>query len=309
MIMTYGQAINDALRIAEEIEPSVFVMGEGVDDPKAVFGTTKNLPRCYDMPLAEEGFTGFAIGAALMGMTPVIVHARVDFALVCMNQLINIAAKFYHSSGGKQNPHFVVRMLIGRGWGQGSQHSQSLFSMFAHIPGLTVVAPSSALDAKGILLWSIFEAKGPVIFIEHRRLYDIGGEVPEDYYVEHPGARNVQYPETFLAEERKTIVTFSYTTPTACLEKPGAEIIDLSSLRPLYGRDLILDSFKRTGKLEIWEGDWVTCGISAEIAAWLAEERLGVVRRGFQDCPAPTCWKLEDEYYGTSLPDDFRGPF
>lgn len=304
---TYREAIQDALKIAQEVNPTVFVMGEGVDDPKGVFGTTKNLPRVYDMPLCEEGFTGFAIGAALMDMRPVIVHARVDFMLVGMNQLVNMAAKIRHSSGGKQRVPIVIRAIIGKGWGQGSQHSQSLLSTFAHIPGLKVIAPSNAYDAKGMLLHAIFEEQDPVIFIEHRRLYDLEDEVPDGYYTEIPGVKIVRSGTT------KTIVGMSYTTPLAIHENFVAEIVDISSIRPLYGKELILSSLRRTGNLEIREPDWITCGISAEIAAWVAEEYLGVRRKGFADCPSPTSWKLEKEFYGTEgLPGECipgEGPF
>ena len=306
---TYAQAINEALRIAEEVNPTVFVMGEGVDDPKGVFGTTKNLPRNYDMPLCEEGFTGFAIGTALMDMRPVIVHARVDFMLVAMNQLVNMAAKIHHSSGGKQRVPIVVRAIIGKGWGQGSQHSQSLLSTFAHIPGLKVVAPSNAYDAKGMLLHAIFEEIDPVIFIEHRRLYDLEDEVPDGYYTVRPGTRVVQQGET------KTIVATSYMVPLACHEEPDVEVIDISSLRPIFGTELIFNSYERTGQITICEPDWATCGISAEIAAQIAQKYLRVRRLGIADCPAPTSWKLEEEYYrtrglpGECIPGKMEGPF
>lgn len=284
-------------------------MGEGVDDPTGAFGTTTSLPRNYDMPLCEEGFTGFAIGAALMDMRPVIVHARVDFMLVAMNQLVNMAAKIYHSSGGKQSVPIVIRAIIGKGWGQGSQHSQSLFSTFAHVPGLKVVAPSNAYDAKGMLLYAIFEEQDPVIFIEHRRLYDLEEEVPDGFYIVQPSTRRVQQGSA------KTIVATSYMVPLACHEEPNAEVIDLSSLRPLLGARLILNSYRQTGQMEIWEPDWVYCGISAEIAARVAESVLPVRRKGWIDCPAPTSWKLEEEYYGTKglpgecIPGKMKGPF
>lgn len=306
---TYANAINEALQIAQEKDPNVFVMGEGVDDPKGTFGTTKDLPRNYDMPLCEEGFTGFAIGAALMGMKPVIVHARVDFMMVAMNQLVNIAAKIHHSSGGKQRVPIVIRAIIGKGWGQGSQHSQSLFSLFAHIPGLKVVAPSNAYDAKGMLLHAIFEEEDPIVFIEHRRLYNLKDIVPNEYYT-------VPFTSQIAQEgSSKTIVAISYTVPLAIQEEPNARVIDLRCLRPIVGRKLVLESVERTFGIEVWDCDWVPYGISAEVAAWVAEKYLDVKRKGFADCPAPTSWALEEQYYGTKglkgecMPGKFEGSF
>lgn len=306
---TYSHAISEALQIAQERDPNVFVMGEGVDDPKGIFGTTKDLPRNYDMPLCEEGFTGFAIGASLMGMRPVIVHARVDFMLVGMNQLVNMAAKIYHSSGGKQRVPIVIRAIIGKGWGQGSQHSQSLLSLFAHVPGLNVFVPSTPYDAKGLLLRAIFEEQDPTIIIEHRRLYDIEGQVPDGYYISDIQPRIVQKGSA------KTIIATSYMVPVACQEEPNAQVIDLKCLRPIIHREVILRAIRKTQRVEIWDNDWVSYGVSAEIAAWIAEGYLGVKRKGFADCPAPTSWALEEQFYGTPglegecLPGKFEGPF
>lgn len=306
---TYSQAINEALQIAQERDPNVFVMGEGVDDPKGVFGTTKNLPRAYDMPLCEEGFTGFAIGAAIMGMRPVVVHARVDFMLVGMNQLVNMAAKIYHSSGGKQKVPIVIRAVIGKGWGQGSQHSQSLLATFAHIPGLKVVAPSNAYDAKGMLLRAIFKEDDPVIFIEHRRLYNLKDEVPDRYYTTPFESNIVQKGSS------KTIVATSYMVPLACQEEPDAQVIDLRCLRPVVGKELVLWSVEKTLEVEVWDCDWIPYGVSAEVVAWLAEKYLGIKRKGFAGCPAPTSWALEEQYYGTKglkgecIPGKFEGSF
>lgn len=307
---TYAQAINEALIIAQTKPSSVFVMGEGVDDPKGVFGTTLNLQRAYDMPLCEEGFTGFAIGAALMGMRPVIVHARVDFMLVAMNQLVNMAAKIRHSSGGKQKVPIVIRAIVGKGWGQGSQHSQSLLSTFAHIPGLVVVAPSNPYDAKGMLLHAIFNEDDPVIFIEHRRLYKMEDNVPDGYYTV-PFNPDIAY----VGGREKTIIATSYMVPLACIEEPNSIVIDMKCLRPVMGRELVLSAIKRTFEIEIWDTDWIHYGMSAEVAAWIAEDYLGVKRKGFADCPCPTSWALEEEYYGTKglpgecIPGKIEGPF
>jgi pyruvate dehydrogenase E1 component beta subunit len=177
-LMTYRDAILDAQDLALTSDPKVFIMGEGVDDPKAIFGTTRGLQekfgksRVFDMPIAENGMTGVAVGAALAGYRPIMTHQRIDFLLYAMDQLVNQAAKRYYSSGGLQSIPLTVRAIVGQGWGQGSQHSQSLQALFAHIPGLKVVMPSSPRDAKGLLLASIMD-NNPVIFVEHRMLYEV----------------------------------------------------------------------------------------------------------------------------------------
>ncbi|HEY9765762.1 MAG TPA: alpha-ketoacid dehydrogenase subunit beta, partial [Chroococcales cyanobacterium] len=210
--LTYSQAINEALDQALERDPSVYLIGEGVPDPKGIFGTTLGLQekfgsaRVMDMPLSENGMTGVAVGSALMGLRPVMVHQRLDFALLALDQIVNHAAKWHYMFAGQQSVPLVIRLILGRGWGQGPQHSQSLHSWFAHIPGLKVVMPTTPHDAKGLLMKSI-EDDNPVIFIEHRWLHDIKGEVPTEPY-------GVALGSCRVAREGKdlTIVSASYMT-------------------------------------------------------------------------------------------------
>jgi len=182
--LSYAQAIREGLDQAMEKDARVIVIGEGVPDPKAIFDTTAGLRdkygdrRVFDMPLAENGMTGICIGAALSGLRPVMVHQRVDFALLAMDQLINNAAKWHYMFDGKASVPLVVRMIVGRGWGQGPQHSQSLQAMFAQAPGIRVIMPTTAYDAKGMLI-SAIEDNNPVLFIEHRWLHNIEGDVPD----------------------------------------------------------------------------------------------------------------------------------
>ena len=183
--ITYCQALNEAMIQEMERDSSVFVYGIGAPDHKKVFGTTAGLvekfgkERCFDTPLAEDSMAGFGLGAALNGMRPINVHIRVDFLLLAMNQLANMISSFRYGSGGEQKAPLVVRAIIGRGWGQGFQHSKSVYSTFAHIPGLKVVLPTTPNDAKGLLISSIRD-NNPVIFIEHRWLYWQKGEVSQD---------------------------------------------------------------------------------------------------------------------------------
>src|SRR3990167_10203523 len=184
-IITYKEAINEALIEEMERDENIFVYGLDVDDHKRIFGTTNNLvekfgkKRCFSTPLSEDAMTGLALGAAISGLRPIHVHIRVDFLLLAMNQLVNMISNFRYVTGGKVKVPIVIRAIIGRGWGQGPQHSKSLFSYFTHIPGLKVVAPTTPRDAKGLLISSIRD-DNPVIFFEHRWLYDISGDVPKD---------------------------------------------------------------------------------------------------------------------------------
>jgi pyruvate dehydrogenase E1 component beta subunit len=184
---TFAAAIRDALAVALERDPAVIVYGLGTTDPKGVFGTTLDLHRkfgdrrVFDMPTSENAMTGVGIGAALGGLRPVLTHQRLDFALLSLDQIVNNAAKWRFMFGGRRGVPITIRMIIGRGWGQGPTHSQSLQAWFAHIPGLKVVMPTSAEDAKGLLLASIFD-DDPVIFLEHRWLHNVTGDVPPGDY-------------------------------------------------------------------------------------------------------------------------------
>jgi pyruvate dehydrogenase E1 component beta subunit len=185
--LTFASAINDALATAMASDSKVICFGLGTDDPKGIFGTTLGLKerfggeRVFDMPTAENSMTGIAVGAALSGLRPVMTHQRLDFALLSMDQLVNNAAKWRFMFGGKRSVPLTVRMILGRGWGQGPTHSQNLQAWFAHIPGLKVVMPATAEDAKGLLLSSIFD-EDPVIFLEHRWLHNMKGEVATGDY-------------------------------------------------------------------------------------------------------------------------------
>src|SRR5687767_10237713 len=177
-------------------DPAVFVMGLGVDDPKAILGTTRGLvekygpDRVFDTPLSEDAMTGVAIGAAMAGLRPIHVHIRMDFLMLAMNQLVNIAAKTHGMSGGQEHVPMVVRAMIGKSWGQGAQHSQALHSFFMHVPGLRVVAPVTPYDAKGCLVAAIRD-DNPVLFVEHRLLHFQRGPVPEAAYAVAPGCARV----------------------------------------------------------------------------------------------------------------------
>lgn len=309
--LKYNQAINEALELSLSTDERVYVMGLGVPDPKGVFGTTKNLQekfgaqRVMDMPCAENGMTGIAIGSALTGMRPVMVHQRLDFALLALEQIVNQAANWNYMYGGKgcdSGVPLVIRLIVGRGWGQGPQHSQSLHSWFAHIPGLKVVMPATAYDAKGLLISSI-EDNNPVIFIEHRWLHETTAIVPEEKYT-------VPIGEARVAREGEdiTIVALSYMVLEALkaaelLQDSGisAEVIDLRSLRPL-DETTIFKSIKKTGRLLLADNSWSSCSISSEIIARVCESCFSDLKSSpkrlcLPDCPSPSSPALSQYYY------------
>lgn len=308
-LLTYADAIREATEQEMERDASVILFGLGVDDFKAIFGTTKGLlerfgpNRISDTPLAEEAMTGVAIGAALAGLRPIHVHARMDYLLVGMNQLVNEAAKLRYMSGGTVKVPIVVRATVGRSWGQGATHSQGLHALLMHIPGLKVAAPSTPYDAKGLLIESIRD-DNPVVFMEHRMLHYQKGHVPaEPYTVPFGKAR-------FLAHgDDVTLVGISYMAleclrAARSLEGAGihADVIDPVSLSPL-DTEAIVESVRRTGRLVAVDTSWTSCGATAEIAARVVERlsgrRVQVHRMGYAPVPCPTTKNLQDIYYPT----------
>lgn len=307
-LITYEKALNDALHIAMEKDPGVLVMGIGVDDHKAVFGSTRGLverfgpERVFDTPLSEAAMTGVAIGAALNGFKPVHVHIRTDFVYLALDQILNMAAKWRYMFGGHMHVPIVIRAVIGRSWGQGAQHSQSLQAIFMHVSGVKVVMPTTPYDAKGLLLASIFDPN-PVVMIEHRLLYYIKGEVPDGYYEVPLGKAIVR-----RAGKDLTIVANSYMVVEALkaaefLAEHGidVEVVDPVTLEPL-DHETIVDSVEKTGKLLIVDSSWTTCGASAEIAAVAAEQafpylKQAVRRMGMEKVACPVSKPLENVFY------------
>jgi pyruvate/2-oxoglutarate/acetoin dehydrogenase E1 component len=186
-ILNTAEAIREATAQLLEESPDYYVIGEGITDPKGAFKTTINLHkefpgRVFDMPVSENGMTGVCIGSAVAGMRPIMVHMRADFLLYAADQIINNAAKWFQMFGGRGgHVPMVIRAVIGRGWGQGVQHSQHLENLFAAIPGLKVVCPSNAYDAKGLLITAA-RSENPVMFFEHRWIHDLQCEVPDEMY-------------------------------------------------------------------------------------------------------------------------------
>jgi pyruvate dehydrogenase E1 component beta subunit len=307
-IIQYTAAILEATDQCMAADPSVYVMGLGSTDPKGIFGTTLGLDkkygpnRCMDMPTAENGMTGVAIGSAILGMRPIITHQRVDFALLSLDQIINNAAKWHYMFGGRMKVPVVIRLMIGRGWGQGPQHSQAMHSVFAHIPGLKVVMPTTPHDAKGLLI-SAVEDDNPVIYMEHRWLHVVRGEVPEEMYRVPIGKCRVVREGSDV-----TFVCASYSTLEAIraaeiLAEDGidAEVIDVRTLKPL-DRETILQSIAKTGRLVVGDVGWRHVGFASEIMASVAEDafdslKAAPIRVTLPDTPIPTSAALSVKLY------------
>lgn len=310
--ITQAEAIREALAQAMEEDERVIVIGEGVPDPKGIFGTTTGLQqqfgklRVFDSPLSENGVTGICVGAAISGMRPVMVHQRIDFALLAMDQIVNNAAKWRYMFAGQVNVPLVIRVIVGRGWGPGPQHAQSLQALFAHIPGLKVVMPTSGYDAKGMLLAAIRD-DNPVIFIEHRWLQGIVDEVPETPYTVPLDQALICRPGTHA-----TLLSFSYMTVEARLAADflahygiDLEVIDARSVRPLDMRTIV-ESVQRTGTLIVADTAWKTGGIAGEVVAGVAEMAFSALKRpplriGLPDIPVPTSPHLTRDYYPDAL--------
>ncbi len=310
--ITYATAVLEATMQCMEVDPSVYIIGLGVPDPKGVFGTTLGLQekfgreRVLDMPVAENGMTGIAIGSALVGMRPVMTHQRIDFMLLSLDQIINNAAKWHYMFGSKKAVPLVIRLLVGRGWGQGPQHSQSLQALFAHIPGLKVVMPTTPSDAKGLLI-SAIQDDNPVIYIEHRWLHGIFGDVPQEMFTVPIGKARIMRPGRDV-----TVVTSSYSTlevmkASGLLAQDGIdiEIVDLRTIKPL-DEEAIMASLDKTGRLLVVDGAWKSFGVSAEILALAAEKRFSVLkaaprRLALPDAPTPTSKALADHYYPRTI--------
>jgi len=306
--ITYAQAVLEATDQALAADRDVLVIGLGVPGPTGVFGTTRGLQekygahRVFDMPSSENAMTGVALGAATRGKRPIMVHMRVDFAVLSLEPIVNQAAKWHYMYGGRMTAPLVIRMIIGRGWGQGPQHSQSLQAWFAHIPGLKVVMPARPYDMKGMLLAAIAD-DAPVIVLEHRWLYNLSGPVPEArYHAPLSGA-------SVLREGRDvTLAACSYMTIEAMRAAEilagfgvSAEVVDLRSVAPVDSGTLIA-SLAKTGRLVAADTGHAECGVSAEVVARVTEGgfqhlRAAPVRVALPPVPSPTTPALADLYF------------
>jgi acetoin:2,6-dichlorophenolindophenol oxidoreductase subunit beta len=308
----YGTAMLSAFEYLLENYPEVFVIGQGLWSPWYVGNSMTDLDkkfgahRVIDTPVSESACTGAAVGAALAGMKPIVVHPRMDFMLYAMDAVVNQAAKWSHMVGGQAGPGLTIRTIINRGGEQGAQHSQALHAWFAHVPGLRVVMPATVADARDLLIASVL-CPDPVIFIDDRWLYDLEDELPP--VVELLLAS--EQPQCLRAGEHLTIVASGFSTRLAMqaaelLQVQGvfAEVIDLRVLNP-FSPDSIVASVSKTGRLLVLDGGWSPCGMAGEVIASVIERvspvtlKKSPIRVTLPFSPAPTSRVLEKAYYPT----------
>jgi len=308
--ISYAQAISEALVQGMEANPHAFLFGLGVDDCKGIFGTTIEATkrfgasRVFDVPACENALTGIAIGAAINGKHPILVHARHDFMFLALDQMINNAAKWQYTYAGTSSVPIVIRAIIGKGWGQGPTHSQNLQAVLAHFPGLIVATPSNAYDIKGITLEALNQ-KSPVIIIEHRSLYDLKMAVPKEPY-------RLVFGRARLSRQGRdvTVVATSSMVPEALraayiLSEFGIEleVIDPVTIQPL-DEQAIFNSVGKTGRLICADGDWLNCSFASEVAARVADRafhdlKAPIKRVGWPDCPSGVSKTLEEAFHPT----------
>ncbi len=302
--MKYSEAINKALEIILKNNQNSFIIGLGVPDPSGIFGTTFGLQkkfgknRVMDSPTSENALTGICIGAAAGGMLPIMTHHRVEFVLLALEQIFNQASKWNFIFDKKEMP-LIIRLIIGRGWGQGPQHSQALHSIFSHFPGLQVYVPTFPNDIYDLLIKSS-KIKKPSIFFEHRWLYNI----KQDRKIK--SSKCDGKPRIIKKGKDLTLVTLSYATIQAMqvvktLENNGLSIehIDLISTRPIHYTKII-NSVKKTKKIVLIDIGWIPVSISSEIIAYLNDKlefKIKSLRIGNEDHPTPASPTLAKKYY------------
>lgn len=277
--ITFRQALNETLREELTRDENVFLIGEEIGNFEGSYKITAGLlkdfgpRRVVDTPIAENGFVGLATGAAMLGLRPIVEIMTINFIIMAMDEIVNHAAKIYYMFGGQCPIPMVIRTPGGGGQQLSATHSQNLEVWFSHVPGLKVVAPSTPEDAKGLLRSSVLD-NNPVIFLENLALYNVRGEVPEGYYTTPIGQAKISKEGTDV-----TVISYSRMASVALdvahrMEQEtglSVEVVDLRSLRPL-DTETIINSVKKTGRGIVFEEDWRTYGIGAEIAATLQEE-------------------------------------
>ncbi|OGS08521.1 MAG: hypothetical protein A2270_11035 [Elusimicrobia bacterium RIFOXYA12_FULL_51_18] len=319
--ISYRDAITLSMRDAMRKNPRALVYGLGVTDFTGIFGTTLGLEkefgseRVFDTPLAEESMTGFAVGAALNGLYPIHIHIRTDFMLLAMNQIVNSIAKYKYMYGGLFKLPMLIRAVIGRSWGQGAQHSQSLQALFSHIPGLTVIMPSSARAVLDAYDHAVNRYKAPVISLEHRALYDCTFNVSEKRNSTPLSSHLVRKGRDVTIVATSIMVVDAIHAARFVKEKEGldVEIIDLNCLTH-PNREMILSSVKKTGRLIVADTGWAPFGVCAEVSRLIATTAPGILKAPIMEIsmahsPCPTAKTLENYFYpdmGAIVNDIYR---
>ncbi len=310
--LSYRQALNEAMALEMARDPEVFVFGLDVDDHKRIFGSTNELvekfgaDRVMGTPLSEEAMTGLALGAALEGMRPIHVHIRADFLFLALNQIANMISIARYMAAGQVNVPLVIRAVVGRGWGQSAQHSKSMHSILAHLPGIKVTMPATPNEARGMLISAIRD-DNPVIQLEHRWLYDVEGPVDT-----HTKGLPMEQHVVLRSGSDMTIVATSWMSVEAMhaaeilSRRSGVEleVVNARCAAPLDDT-VMLSSVEKTRSCIVADNDWLHCGLSAEIAARVMTHCFGrlnspVERIGWAPTPCPTTRCLENEFYANA---------
>lgn len=303
--ITFRQALNDALREELLRDENVFLLGEEIGNFEGSYKITAGLlkefgsKRVVDTPISENGFVGMATGAAMLGLRPIVEIMTINFIILAMDEIVNHAAKIYSMFGGQCAIPLVIRTPGGGGQQLSATHSQNLEVWFAHVPGLKVVAPSTPADAKGLLRTSVAD-NNPVIFLENLALYNVKGPEPATDYTVPIGKAKVTKEGTditVISYSRMSAVALDVARRLEEEQKVSVEVIDLRSLRPL-DRETLINSVQKTGRAIVFEEDWRTFGIGAELAAMLQEEAFDyldapIKRVGSLEVPLPYSKPLE----------------
>ncbi|WP_415275932.1 transketolase C-terminal domain-containing protein [Candidatus Pelagibacter sp. Uisw_116] len=307
-IITFAEAVNEGLRFSLLKNKNLLCFGLGIGDPKEVFGTTKNLQkqfgdqRVFDIPTSENAMTGIAIGCAINRCPVVMTHQRLDFSLLSFDQIINNAAKIFYMFNGQFTVPITLRLIVGKGWGQGPTHAQSLQSLFAHIPGLKVVMPSNPNDAKKMLIQSIKDPN-PVIYIEHRWLHDQKGHVEKGFKSKKIGKANLLMKGNDITIVANSFMTTEALIAAKILKTNGiyADLIDLCSIKPMDEK-AILKSVKKTGKLLVLDSGHDFLSIASEIISVVTTKQFNSLKISpkkitMPNFPIPTGYSLTKNFY------------
>jgi pyruvate/2-oxoglutarate/acetoin dehydrogenase E1 component len=303
--LKYREALTEAMAKAMR-KPNTLLIGQGVTDYKGIWGTTLGLAEKYpdrviEAPLSEDAIAGVCLGASLNGMYPINTHIRVDFSLLIFNQLINLIAKYKYMFGGLFEIPMMFRLVIGRSWGQGAQHSQSLQSLLAHIPGLVVIMPSNSQSILESYDYALNHYRGPVVMLEHRLMYELEFEQKNEN--NHPFETRIDRKGSDITIIATSVMVLEVRRACDYLEKFGIypEIIDLHSISH-PNRELIFNSVKKTGRLLVADTSWLPYGVAAEMSRIISERDPSILKKpikslGMAYAPCPTAKVLEDMYY------------
>jgi len=306
-IITFAEAIKDGIVQSMKKFPSMFLMGEGVNDPSSMWGTIKDIDKIFgnnrilEMPVSENGMFGLAIGSAIQGSRPLINLQRVEFALYAFEQIINNAAKSSYISRGKHKVPLVVRMVIGRGWGQGPEHAQSLENIFSSIPGLKVVIPAFPQDAKSLIISSIAD-NNPVIFLEHRWLHNSTGKVSKKFKISKLTSFKKVFNGSDITLVANSINLLEALRISKILKKfqIGVDLLDFCMPNPLDD-NLLFKSIKKTKRLIVIDLGYKQLGTSSELIARVSDKKIKLKsfpgRLGLPFHPVPSSRGLVKNFY------------